>query len=165
VPLQHVDSDADAYVPHNHNLHNHWSACIVTRSHACALLVDCAVWAQTSPHWQWQPARAFGRFLWAAGRPQRYEQYSPTLLVPKFCGGDCVVCAQVGTYQIALCAQALKTPFYVAVESYKFSRRFPLCQKDVPSEALVISEISPLLPKGCQQDPSTTTRPRRRYRC
>lgn len=59
---------------------------------------------------------------------------------------------QVGTYQIALCAQALKTPFYVAVESYKFSRRFPLCQKDVPSEPVFISGIAPQLPKGCQQD-------------
>jgi translation initiation factor eIF-2B subunit alpha len=62
------------------------------------------------------------------------------------------VCVQVGTYQIALCAQALKTPFYVAVESYKFSRRFPLSQKDVPSEALVLTHIAPLLPKGCKQD-------------
>jgi translation initiation factor eIF-2B subunit alpha len=58
----------------------------------------------------------------------------------------------VGTYQIALCARALKTPFYVAAESYKFSRRFPLKQRDVPSEDLVISEIAPLMPRGCKQD-------------
>jgi translation initiation factor 2B subunit (eIF-2B alpha/beta/delta family) len=38
---------------------------------------------------------------------------------------------KVGTYQIALCAKALRKPFYVAVESYKFARYYPLCQKDI----------------------------------
>lgn len=38
---------------------------------------------------------------------------------------------QVGTYQIALVAKALKKPFYVAVESYKFARMYPLSQRDV----------------------------------
>lgn len=37
---------------------------------------------------------------------------------------------EIGTYQIALVAQALRRPFYVAVESYKFSRMYPLSQKD-----------------------------------
>lgn len=38
---------------------------------------------------------------------------------------------QVGTFQAAIVAQALKTPFYVAAESYKFARLFPLQQRDV----------------------------------
>ena len=33
-----------------------------------------------------------------------------------------------GTYQIAMVAKALKRPMYVAVESYKFVRLFPLQQ-------------------------------------
>lgn len=37
---------------------------------------------------------------------------------------------EIGTYQIALVAHALRRPFYVAVESYKFSRMYPLSQKD-----------------------------------
>ncbi len=38
---------------------------------------------------------------------------------------------QIGTYQISLVAKALDVPFYVAVESYKFSRLYPLSQRDV----------------------------------
>jgi translation initiation factor eIF-2B subunit alpha len=37
---------------------------------------------------------------------------------------------KLGTYQIAVVAKALKKPFYVAVESYKFSRMYPLNQRD-----------------------------------
>lgn len=37
---------------------------------------------------------------------------------------------EIGTYQMALVAHALRRPFYVAVESYKFSRMYPLSQKD-----------------------------------
>lgn len=37
---------------------------------------------------------------------------------------------KIGTYQLALVAEALKKPFYVAVESYKFARMYPLSQKD-----------------------------------
>ena len=38
---------------------------------------------------------------------------------------------QVGTYQIAMVAKALGKPVYVAVESYKFVRSYPLAQSDV----------------------------------
>ncbi|KAF1332928.1 Translation initiation factor eif-2b subunit alpha, partial [Globisporangium splendens] len=38
----------------------------------------------------------------------------------------------VGTYSAAVIAQALKKPFYVAAESYKFARLYPLTQRDVP---------------------------------
>lgn len=37
---------------------------------------------------------------------------------------------KVGTYQTALVANALSKPFYVAVESYKFARMYPLSQRD-----------------------------------
>ena len=38
---------------------------------------------------------------------------------------------KLGTYQLAVVAKALKRPFYVAVESYKFARMYPLAQRDV----------------------------------
>ena len=41
---------------------------------------------------------------------------------------------KVGTYQVALVAHALGKPFYVAAESYKFARLFPLNQRDFPEE-------------------------------
>ncbi len=36
---------------------------------------------------------------------------------------------KLGTYQIAVCAKACNKPFYVAAESYKFCRIYPLNQK------------------------------------
>jgi hypothetical protein len=36
---------------------------------------------------------------------------------------------KLGTYQIALCAKVLNKPFYVAAESYKFARLYPLNQQ------------------------------------
>jgi translation initiation factor eIF-2B subunit alpha len=36
---------------------------------------------------------------------------------------------KLGTYQIALCAKSLNKPFYVAAESYKFARLYPLNQQ------------------------------------
>ncbi len=35
---------------------------------------------------------------------------------------------KTGTYQMAIVAKAMKKPFYVAVESYKFARMYPLTQ-------------------------------------
>ena len=40
---------------------------------------------------------------------------------------------KLGTYQLALVAKAHGKPFYVAAESYKFARLFPLSQNDLPS--------------------------------
>ncbi|CAI5738998.1 unnamed protein product [Peronospora destructor] len=40
----------------------------------------------------------------------------------------------IGTYSIAVIAQALKKQFYVAAESYKFARLYPLTQRDVPQK-------------------------------
>lgn len=39
---------------------------------------------------------------------------------------------KVGTYALAICAQQHKKPFYVAAESYKFARLYPLSQTDLP---------------------------------
>ena len=38
---------------------------------------------------------------------------------------------KVGTYTMAICAKAHQKPFYVAVESYKFARQYPLRQSDI----------------------------------
>jgi translation initiation factor eIF-2B subunit alpha len=46
----------------------------------------------------------------------------------------------MGTYQIAMVAKALNRPFYVAVESYKFVRLFPLQQADVPNRELPVKD-------------------------
>ena len=45
--------------------------------------------------------------------------------------GGCV--NKMGTYALATCAQAHGKPFYVAAESYKFARLYPLNQRDLPS--------------------------------
>ncbi|CAM9571132.1 unnamed protein product, partial [Choristocarpus tenellus] len=39
---------------------------------------------------------------------------------------------KVGTFQLAVMAKAFNKPFYVAAESYKFARLFPLDQRDFP---------------------------------
>jgi translation initiation factor eIF-2B subunit alpha len=37
---------------------------------------------------------------------------------------------------VAVIAQAMKKPFYVAAESYKFARLYPLTQRDVPQKQM-----------------------------
>ncbi|CAG9465655.1 unnamed protein product [Pedinophyceae sp. YPF-701] len=59
---------------------------------------------------------------------------------------------KLGTYQIALLAKAHNTPFYVAAESYKFTRLCPLNQKDVPVENRPAPEITGTLPPGVRFD-------------
>lgn len=41
---------------------------------------------------------------------------------------------RVGTYTMALCAREMKKPFYVLAESLKFSRIYPLNQRDLPDD-------------------------------
>jgi translation initiation factor eIF-2B subunit alpha len=53
-----------------------------------------------------------------------------------FVGADGVVESggiinMMGTYQIALVAHSMNKPVYVAAESYKFARLYPLDQKDM----------------------------------
>merc|ERR1711982_222488 len=39
---------------------------------------------------------------------------------------------KIGTYGLAIVAKTLNKPFYVAAESFKFTRLFPLSQSDLP---------------------------------
>lgn len=39
--------------------------------------------------------------------------------------------SKIGTYNISIIAKALKKPFYVASESFKFMRFYPLNQRDL----------------------------------
>jgi len=57
------------------------------------------------------------------------------------------VISKLGTYFIALAAKSLGKLLYVATESYKFSKLYPLRQTDVPRESAPV-EIGPLLPIG-----------------
>lgn len=41
---------------------------------------------------------------------------------------------RIGTYTMALCAREMKKPFYVLAESFKFSRLYPLNQRDLPDD-------------------------------
>lgn len=41
---------------------------------------------------------------------------------------------RIGTYTMAMCAREMKKPFYVLAESLKFSRLYPLNQRDLPNE-------------------------------
>ncbi|KAL9894574.1 eukaryotic translation initiation factor 2B subunit alpha [Glossina fuscipes fuscipes] len=41
---------------------------------------------------------------------------------------------RVGTFTMALCAREMKKPFYVLAESFKFTRLYPLNQRDLPDE-------------------------------
>lgn len=57
------------------------------------------------------------------------------------CGAEAVlesggVINKTGTYQTAIVASACKKPFYVAAESTKFARLFPLSQHDLPGHDL-----------------------------
>eukprot|EP00967_Tisochrysis_lutea_P005300 scaffold6326_cov34-Tisochrysis_lutea.AAC.2 len=55
------------------------------------------------------------------------------------CGAEAVVesggvISRTGTYQMAIVASACKKPFYIASESTKFARKFPLSQLDLPAK-------------------------------
>lgn len=52
---------------------------------------------------------------------------------------------KLGTYQIAVCAKAHNKSFYVAAESFKFARLYPLNQQDLPLESKPL-DVGPLLP-------------------
>eukprot|EP01087_Luapelamoeba_hula_P019645 TRINITY_DN6538_c0_g1_i2.p1 TRINITY_DN6538_c0_g1~~TRINITY_DN6538_c0_g1_i2.p1 ORF type:complete len:363 (+),score=52.53 TRINITY_DN6538_c0_g1_i2:434-1522(+) len=44
------------------------------------------------------------------------------------------IVSRIGTYGLSIVAKALKKPFYVAAESFKFTRLYPLNQRDIPVE-------------------------------
>ena len=57
------------------------------------------------------------------------------------------VISRLGTYQLGLLAKAMDKPFYVASESYKFVRMFPLGQDDLPIEQDILKfETDPRKP-------------------
>lgn len=58
---------------------------------------------------------------------------------------------KLGTYQIAVVARSRNVPFYVAAESYKFARLYPLHQRDLPYEAKPV-DVTPLLPPSAKVD-------------
>ncbi|KAK9799744.1 hypothetical protein WJX73_008490 [Symbiochloris irregularis] len=61
---------------------------------------------------------------------------------------------KLGTYTIALAAKALSVPYYVAAESYKFARLYPLGQSDVPVERRKV-DMGPLMPSSVRvENPS-----------
>ena len=67
----------------------------------------------------------------AIGRPHRLHflrQFGAEAVAEN--GG---VVNKVGTLTVACCARAMRRPLYVAAESYKFARAFPLGQRDLPN--------------------------------
>ncbi|KAF2076200.1 hypothetical protein CYY_002500 [Polysphondylium violaceum] len=67
------------------------------------------------------------------------------------CGAEAIVenggiVNKIGTYQISIVAKAFKKPFYVAAESFKFTRSYPLNQSDIES----LKKESPNDFKVCQ---------------
>jgi len=41
---------------------------------------------------------------------------------------------RIGTFTMAVCAKEMKKPVYVVAESFKFTRLYPLNQRDLPNE-------------------------------
>lgn len=41
---------------------------------------------------------------------------------------------RIGSFTMGLCAREMKKPFYVLAESFKFTRLYPLNQRDLPNE-------------------------------
>eukprot|EP00743_Colponemidia_sp_Colp-15_P001879 GILK01002048.1.p1 GENE.GILK01002048.1~~GILK01002048.1.p1 ORF type:complete len:355 (+),score=52.83 GILK01002048.1:58-1065(+) len=68
---------------------------------------------------------------------------------------------KIGTYQLSIVAAAFKKPFYVAAESFKFFRMYPLRQSDVPEARNEQQRFRPVtdglaqLPEGIQVDNPT----------
>ena len=48
----------------------------------------------------------------------------------------------LGTYQLAIVAKACKIPLYVATETFKFARLYPLSQDDLPQRYLEFSVLN-----------------------
>jgi translation initiation factor eIF-2B subunit alpha len=67
------------------------------------------------------------------------------------------IISKLGTYTTALAARAHGVPLYVAAESYKFARLYPLGQRDLPLERKPL-DFGPLLPAG-----TTVENPSRDY--
>ena len=58
---------------------------------------------------------------------------------------------KLGTFGIAVAAKAAGVPLYVAAESYKFARLYPLGQTSLPAERKHV-DFGPLMPRGVSVD-------------
>ncbi|KAL4440747.1 hypothetical protein ABPG77_000456 [Micractinium sp. CCAP 211/92] len=58
---------------------------------------------------------------------------------------------KLGTYQVSIAAKEHNVPVYVAAESYKFARLYPLNQRDLPLERKQL-DFGPLLPASVSID-------------
>ena len=56
---------------------------------------------------------------------------------------------KIGTYAVAIAAKEHKKPFYVAAESFKFARLFPLNQSDLPDMGENIREKLHFVDTAC----------------
>eukprot|EP01132_Coremiostelium_polycephalum_P002034 gene2034-2503_t len=70
------------------------------------------------------------------------------------CGAEAIVenggiVNKIGTYQISIVAKAFKKPFYVAAESFKFTRSYPLNQSDI--EILKKDDLDFKVCKNCSK--------------
>ena len=75
------------------------------------------------------------------------------------------VISRTGTYQLGIICKATETPFYVAAESIKFARLYPLNQQDLPAAVLKnprtcarIGRCSRSPRSGCTLPSATTPR-------
>lgn len=59
---------------------------------------------------------------------------------------------KMGTNALATCAQANGKPFYVAAESYKFARLYPLLQRDIPNVGNIKMEFCDTTAGGKQEE-------------
>ena len=57
---------------------------------------------------------------------------------------------RVGTLTVATCAKAMRKPLYVAAESYKFARLYPLNQRDLPDSHAHVVDLP--APQGTHAD-------------
>ena len=64
---------------------------------------------------------------------------------------------KTGTYQVAIVAKALNKPFYVAVESYKFARMYPLTQRDIVEMCRVVDGEGGGVDDGPEEQPVATS--------
>ena len=69
---------------------------------------------------------------------------------------------KTGTYQMAIVAAACKKPFYVAAESTKFARLFPLSQHDLPGHE-VTREHAAFVGRAAPPDGLVIEKPARDY--
>jgi len=65
------------------------------------------------------------------------------------------IISRIGTYGLSIVAKELKKPFYVASESFKFTRMYPLNQRDIPENKKKQVDLIPpsphlALPKGVE---------------